>query len=196
MKPWLSIVAAGVLLFGCASAPTTPDWVNGKSAKYPDNQYLVGRGQADTLDEARNRARADLANEVVEELHRAAGQAIAVQADVSQAEAVAGMVERVKSELRATWPNVRAYVFGHMGDGNLHLVISPDGLPTDARAAVERMVYAPLQQVGGAISAEHGIGLEKKGWLSISRSPSEIALMRTLKQALDPNGILNPGRVV
>jgi FAD/FMN-containing dehydrogenase len=105
-------------------------------------------------------------------------------------------VERVKSELRATWPNVRAYVFGHMGDGNLHLVISPDGLPTDARAAVERMVYAPLQQVGGAISAEHGIGLEKKGWLSISRSPSEIALMRTLKQALDPNGILNPGRVV
>ena len=61
MKPWLSIVAAGVLLFGCASAPTTPDWVNGKSAKYPDNQYLVGRGQADALDEARNRARADLA---------------------------------------------------------------------------------------------------------------------------------------
>jgi hypothetical protein len=61
MKPWLSIIATGAILFGCASAPTTPDWVNGKSAKYPDNQYLVGRGQADTLDDARNRARADLA---------------------------------------------------------------------------------------------------------------------------------------
>ena len=61
MKPWLCIVATGVVLFGCASAPSTPDWVNGKSAKYPDNQYLVGRGQADAQEEARNRARADLA---------------------------------------------------------------------------------------------------------------------------------------
>jgi hypothetical protein len=61
MKPWLCIVAVGVSLFGCASTPSTPDWVNGKSAKYPDNQYLVGRGQADTQEDARNRARADLA---------------------------------------------------------------------------------------------------------------------------------------
>ncbi len=61
MKPWLWIVAAGVSLFGCASAPSTPDWVNGKSAKYPDNQYLVGRGQASNQEDARNRARADLA---------------------------------------------------------------------------------------------------------------------------------------
>lgn len=105
-------------------------------------------------------------------------------------------VERVQAELRASWPKVRAYVFGHMGDGNLHLVISPESLPADARPAVERMVYAPLQQLGGAISAEHGIGLEKKAWLPISRSPAEIALMRTLKQAMDPKGILNPGRVV
>ncbi len=82
-----------------------------------------------------------------------------------------------------------------MGDGNLHVVISPEGLPSDARAAVERIVYAPLEQVGGAISAEHGIGLEKKDWLPISRSAAEIALMRTLKRTMDPKGILNPGRV-
>lgn len=105
-------------------------------------------------------------------------------------------VEGVKADLRAAWPAVRAFVFGHMGDGNLHLVISPDGLPADARAAVERIVYAPLQQLGGAISAEHGIGFEKKSWLPMSRSEAEINLMRTLKQALDPKGILNPGRVV
>jgi LPP20 lipoprotein len=61
MKPWLCIVATGVVLLGCASAPSTPDWVNGKSAKYPDNQYLVGRGQAGSQEDARNRARADLA---------------------------------------------------------------------------------------------------------------------------------------
>lgn len=102
----------------------------------------------------------------------------------------------VRAELQARWPGVRAFVFGHMGDGNLHLVISPDGLPADARPAVERAVYAPLQAVGGSISAEHGIGLEKKPWLPVSRSAAEIALMRTLKHALDPKGILNPGRVI
>jgi hypothetical protein len=61
MKPWLAVIATGILLFGCASTPSTPDWINGKSAKYPDNQYLVGRGQADVPEDARNRARADLA---------------------------------------------------------------------------------------------------------------------------------------
>jgi FAD/FMN-containing dehydrogenase len=112
---------------------------------------------------------------------------------------IAGMqayVERVKTDLRANWPTARAFVFGHMGDGNLHVVVSPDGLPADARPALERVVYAPLQQMGGAISAEHGIGLEKRAWLPISRSPAEIALMRTLKRAMDPKGILNPGRVI
>jgi FAD/FMN-containing dehydrogenase len=105
-------------------------------------------------------------------------------------------VEQVQADLRASWPAVRAYVFGHLGDGNLHLVISLEGVAPDARAAVERIVYAPLQRVGGAISAEHGIGLEKKAWLPISRSPAEIALMRTLKRTMDPRGILNPGRVI
>jgi FAD/FMN-containing dehydrogenase len=105
-------------------------------------------------------------------------------------------VDSVKARLRAHWPGVRAFVFGHMGDGNLHVVVSPDGLPKDARAMVERIVYEPLQHIGGAISAEHGIGLEKKGWLPVSRSAAEIELMRTLKRAMDPKGILNPGRII
>ncbi|MFO1198508.1 MAG: FAD-binding oxidoreductase [Burkholderiaceae bacterium] len=105
-------------------------------------------------------------------------------------------VERVRAELCAAWPAVRLFVFGHLGDGNLHLLVSPEGLPADARAAVERAVYAPLHAVGGAISAEHGIGFEKKRWLPVSRSEAEIALMRTLKTSMDPKGILNPGRVI
>jgi FAD/FMN-containing dehydrogenase len=112
---------------------------------------------------------------------------------------IAGMeayVERAKAEMRSRWPQVRLFVFGHMGDGNLHLVISPDGLPADARETLERIVYSPLEAAGGAISAEHGIGLEKKAWLPVSRSAAEIALMRTLKRAMDPKGILNPGRVI
>jgi FAD/FMN-containing dehydrogenase len=105
-------------------------------------------------------------------------------------------VDSVKAGLRAQWPGVRTFVFGHMGDGNLHVVVSSDGLPKDARATVERIVYAPLQQIGGAISAEHGIGLEKKSWLGVSRSEAEIGLMRTLKRTMDPKGILNPGRII
>ena len=64
-----------------------------------------------------------------------------------------------------------------------------------ARARVEPLVYGRLQALRGSISAEHGIGLEKKAYLGISRSPQELALMRTLKAALDPRNLLNPGKV-
>jgi FAD/FMN-containing dehydrogenase len=99
----------------------------------------------------------------------------------------------VRSGLRARWPRGHCSTFGHLADGNLHFVISTGD--AQARRAVEEIVYSPLAAVGGAISAEHGIGLEKKQWLPISRTAEEIALMRTLKAALDPHGILNPGKV-
>jgi FAD/FMN-containing dehydrogenase len=90
-------------------------------------------------------------------------------------------------------PN-RCFVFGHMADGNLHLVIAAgDDAPT--RAKIEHIVYGPLAAVGGSVSAEHGIGLEKRDYLPLSRSAAEISTMRLLKQALDPRGILNPGKV-
>jgi len=56
-------------------------------------------------------------------------------------------------------------------------------------------ICKPLQSIGGSVSAEHGIGLEKRPWLHISRSPEEIELMKTLKHALDPKGLLNPGKI-
>jgi FAD/FMN-containing dehydrogenase len=56
-------------------------------------------------------------------------------------------------------------------------------------------VYEPLAGIQGSVSAEHGVGLEKKPYLGISRTPEEIELMRTVKKALDPNGILNPGKI-
>lgn len=105
-------------------------------------------------------------------------------------------VEQVKARLRSRWPGSRCYVMGHMGDGNLHLFISPNGEGRDLFEQADEDVYGPLAQFGGSISAEHGIGLSKRGWLPRNRSASELALMKTLKQSLDPKGLLNPGKVL
>lgn len=104
-------------------------------------------------------------------------------------------VEGVRQSLTEAWPEQRLFVFGHLGDGNIHLGVSAGPPSGEAREAVERIIYGPLGEIGGSVSAEHGIGIEKKAYLSWCRSDAEIALMRRLKKALDPNGILNPGKI-
>jgi FAD/FMN-containing dehydrogenase len=106
-----------------------------------------------------------------------------------------GYVGEVLARLEQEWPAYRRFVFGHLGDGNLH-VIAAGPFSHEAKAGIERCVYKPLAVRGGSVSAEHGIGLEKQPWLALSRSEAEIALMRRIKDALDPKGILNPGRVL
>ncbi len=99
------------------------------------------------------------------------------------------------ARLEKEWPAYRRFVFGHLGDGNLHFIVA--GPPSrEAKQGIERCVYEPLAARFGSVSAEHGIGLEKQPWLPLSRSPAELALMQQIKRALDPNGILNPGRVL
>ena len=85
--------------------------------------------------------------------------------------------------------------FGHLGDGNIHLVVTVGSLDPDHVHGVEKVVYEALGRRNGVISAEHGIGLEKRAYLRHSRSAEEIALMRRLKTAMDPKGILNPGKI-
>jgi FAD/FMN-containing dehydrogenase len=102
-------------------------------------------------------------------------------------------VARVRGALRARWPGASLVVFGHLGDGNLHLIAGVGDRSADR--AVEDIVYGALAGLDGSISAEHGIGLQKRAYLHLSRSPAEIALMRTIKAALDPKGILNPGKI-
>lgn len=104
-------------------------------------------------------------------------------------------VDGVHAALRARWPQVHVWTFGHLGDGNLHIAVRPPGTGQAQRPAVEEIIYRPLAAFGGSVSAEHGIGEEKRAYLDISRSGAEIAAMRALKQALDPRGILNPGKV-
>ena len=104
-------------------------------------------------------------------------------------------VDELDSDLKARWPQVEFHVFGHMADGNLHLFVNPgeDGVTHED---CDEVVYRRLTQFKGSISAEHGIGLDKRAWLSASRSSEEIRLMKNLKTSFDPQGLLNPGRIV
>jgi len=105
-------------------------------------------------------------------------------------------VSELRGALETQWGDaVRLCVFGHMGDSNLHIIISPRPWSEEARERIEKIVYEPLKLIGGAVSAEHGIGLEKRKWLHVSRSPEEITLMKMLKQTLDPKGLLNPEKI-
>jgi FAD/FMN-containing dehydrogenase len=92
-------------------------------------------------------------------------------------------------------PGSVAFTLGHIADGNLHLFVCPR-TRGDHYDVANRCVYDPLRNYGGSVSAEHGIGMDKIKWLPHSRSPADIELMRTLKRSLDPNNILNPGRVL
>lgn len=108
--------------------------------------------------------------------------------------AMPAYLEEVKAALSGRWPQAQMVVFGHLGDGNLHVIAGVGD--RKARHEIEDLVYGPLSAHGGSISAEHGIGLQKRAYLAVSRTPEEIALMRTLKRALDPKNILNPGKVL
>ena len=104
-------------------------------------------------------------------------------------------VDEVNRLLEKQYEDYKNFTFGHMGDGNLHLVIAVGKGGPEVRRAVEACVYQPLAEIQGSVSAEHGVGLEKKDYLALSRSAEEIELMRRLKIALDPKAILNPGKI-
>lgn len=108
--------------------------------------------------------------------------------------AMESYVSQVRENLAVRWPDHRCIVWGHVGDSNLHLWVTVHA--PEARTAVEKIVYRPLTELGGSISAEHGIGLEKRDYLSLTRSRAEIAMMHQLKHTLDPKNILNPGKIL
>lgn len=94
----------------------------------------------------------------------------------------------------ARWPGNHSIFFGHVGDGNLH--VSTDGKTVNGECdAVEAELYRIVGEFQGSVSAEHGIGLHKKPYLALSRTPQELAAMRAIKAALDPLNLMNPGKV-
>ena len=107
----------------------------------------------------------------------------------------ADFIERATERLAARYPDVRIYAFGHVGDGNIHYNVGPERLVAE-RAAVNRIVYDTVAELGGSISAEHGLGQLKRDEIRAHKSPLELELMRRLKQTLDPQGLMNPGKVL
>jgi len=105
------------------------------------------------------------------------------------------LIERVEAALAKAFPGVRSYVFGHVGDGNLHYNIGDQALVA-RRPEVNRIVYDAVAGLGGSISAEHGLGQLKRDEITRHKQALELDLMRTLKRALDPNGLMNPGKVL
>ncbi len=114
-------------------------------------------------------------------------------------------LEAFTAELEALfvrrYPDWEICLFGHIGDGNLHVnVMKPEALSKDAflgkTSEADHEIFKLVRAHGGSISAEHGIGLLKKPYLSYTRSESELSVMRAVKAALDPKNIMNPGKIL
>ncbi|HAI93184.1 MAG TPA: FAD-binding oxidoreductase [Xanthomonadaceae bacterium] len=114
--------------------------------------------------------------------------------------AMPAFLAETQALLGEAYPHFEVVWFGHIGDGNLHInVLKPEDMAQDEFVRqceqVTKLLAAALERHGGSISAEHGIGLVKKPYLSSTRSEAEIALMRGIKRVLDPNGVMNPGKL-
>ena len=113
---------------------------------------------------------------------------------------VPAFVKDVSEVFKAEYPDFQIVWFGHIGDGNLHLnILKPESMDKEAFVqkchSSDKMLFQIVQKYKGAISAEHGVGLIKKGHLTFSRSPEEIQIMKEVKKVFDPKNLLNPGKI-
>jgi FAD/FMN-containing dehydrogenase len=117
--------------------------------------------------------------------------------DMSMAQAdMAAFVAETEAGISKHWPDGKIFHFGHAGDGNLHVNVCVGKGDHDTEQLVDDIVYGALAKVKGSIAAELGVGREKQPFIGITRSPEEIELMRTIKKAMDPKNILNPGIIM
>jgi FAD/FMN-containing dehydrogenase len=105
-------------------------------------------------------------------------------------------VEAIRNDIADRWPEATHVYFGHIADSNLHVIVTAPGFDEMAKHEIEDALYERVAAFNGSVSAEHGIGRNKRPYLRLSRTAPELALMGMIKSALDPAGILNPRRVL
>ena len=105
------------------------------------------------------------------------------------------VIDKTINELKNCKGVETIFPFGHVADGNIHFIIGKNSDDDDLKSNINEIIYSNTELVKGSISAEHGIGLDKKKYLIKSRSKDEIELMKLIKKSIDPKNILNPGRV-
>ncbi|AUF99101.1 FAD-binding oxidoreductase [Pseudomonas sp. 09C 129] len=113
---------------------------------------------------------------------------------------VPAFLKDIDAIVAKNYPDFEVVWYGHIGDGNLHLnILKPDDLSKDEFfakcATVNKWVFETVEKYNGSISAEHGVGMTKRDYLTYSRSPVEIDYMKAVKAVFDPNGIMNPGKI-
>ena len=101
--------------------------------------------------------------------------------------------QEVRARLAAAVPDAVVVLFGHAGDGGLHVNVATPAAALDPAGRIDEVVLELVGAMGGSVSAEHGIGTDKVRWVGLTRSRAELAAMRAVKDALDPDGLLNPG---
>lgn len=107
---------------------------------------------------------------------------------------LADFEQAVRARITAAVPGARTVLWGHLADGNLHVnVLPPADADSEVHEQLDETVLTLVAEQGGAISAEHGIGVSRRGWLSLARDETDVDTMRAVKDALDPDGVLNPG---
>ena len=114
---------------------------------------------------------------------------------------VPALLEAVNNEVHKSYPDWEVVWYGHIGDGNLHInILKPDDMASDEFMnrckEADQLLFEMIKKLGGSVSAEHGVGLVKKPYLEFTRSPEEIAYMKAIKTCFDPDGIMNPGKVL
>lgn len=109
---------------------------------------------------------------------------------------IGSLVDEIVAKLNTLEYVDKIYPFGHVADGNIHFIVGKNKNSIKIIDEINKIVYSPLKKLNGSISAEHGIGLDKKKYLNMTRSDDEIDLMRKIKKLFDPKLILNPGRII
>lgn len=161
-----------------------------------ENGYVSDGALSQSENQAKNFWR--LREDISESLAKYSPYKNDISVRISKVPAFMNDLEKV---LSTAYPNWEVIWFGHIGDGNLHInILRPEGMSKEVFVQecrkVDQMVFEAVKKQGGSISAEHGVGLTKKSFLTYSRSQAEIDLIKLIKNSFDPDKIINPGKVI